>query len=216
MCVHLTTTPPPNYIYNPTQHKRHPPILSSPAPPPHTHPPPHNHSTSYSTVTQSRDALPPVVGARVWVCQYMPAMSAYTPLYVSTPDLPESYTTGSLFKVRKCELACQLASRFTSLCVVPFCVFLLATTRPPPRASVRAHNPPPHPPPKPNKQTNPKTTKPTVHQGLQLLGRRHRGQLGLALLPLHPPGRGGGAGARRAPLGGGHGGGGDAGLWVWV
>jgi dipeptidase len=55
--------------------------------------------TSYSTVTQSREALPPVVGARVWACQYMPAMSTYIPLYVSNPELPEAYTTGSLFRV---------------------------------------------------------------------------------------------------------------------
>lgn len=40
------------------------------------------------------------VGARVWLCQYMPAMSTYTPLYVAAPQLPTSYTVGSLFKVR--------------------------------------------------------------------------------------------------------------------
>lgn len=55
--------------------------------------------TSYSTVTQSRGSLPAFVGARVWICQYMPAMSTYTPLYVSAPALPKSYTIGSLFKV---------------------------------------------------------------------------------------------------------------------
>ncbi len=57
--------------------------------------------TSYSTVTQSRAALPNMVGARVWVCQYMPAMSTYTPLYVANDALPPSYTTGSLFKYAK-------------------------------------------------------------------------------------------------------------------
>jgi len=55
--------------------------------------------TSYSTVTQSRAKLPHLVGAKVWVCQYMPAMSAYVPLYVAAPELPESMTVGSLFKV---------------------------------------------------------------------------------------------------------------------
>ena len=55
--------------------------------------------TSYSTVTQSRAQLPNEVGAKVWVCQYMPAMSAYVPLYVAAPELPECVTVGSLFKV---------------------------------------------------------------------------------------------------------------------
>jgi dipeptidase len=55
--------------------------------------------TSYSTVTQSRP-LPDRVGARVWLCQYMPAMSAYIPAYVAADELPESLTVGSLFKVR--------------------------------------------------------------------------------------------------------------------
>ena len=67
----------------------------SPLPPQQTH---DDDSTSYSTVTQSRETLPTVVGARVWACQYMPAMSTYVPLYVSN-ELPAAYTTGSLFKV---------------------------------------------------------------------------------------------------------------------
>ena len=57
--------------------------------------------TSYSTVTQSRGDLPNLVGGRVWVCQYMPAMSTYTPLYVGVSSLPPSYTRGSLFKYEK-------------------------------------------------------------------------------------------------------------------
>jgi len=54
--------------------------------------------TSYSTVTQSRSHLPNLVAARVWICQYMPAMSTYTPLYVASTSLPPSYTQGSLFQ----------------------------------------------------------------------------------------------------------------------
>lgn len=57
--------------------------------------------TSYSTVTQSRGALPNLVGGRVWICQYMPAMSTYTPLYVGVSSLPPSYTRGSLFKYER-------------------------------------------------------------------------------------------------------------------
>eukprot|EP00607_Mallomonas_marina_P009286 CAMPEP_0182418534 /NCGR_PEP_ID=MMETSP1167-20130531/2939_1 /TAXON_ID=2988 /ORGANISM="Mallomonas Sp, Strain CCMP3275" /LENGTH=659 /DNA_ID=CAMNT_0024592781 /DNA_START=89 /DNA_END=2068 /DNA_ORIENTATION=- len=54
--------------------------------------------TSYSIVVEPRARLPNLVGARVWFCQYAPATSSYTPIYVSASTLPKAYTRGTLFK----------------------------------------------------------------------------------------------------------------------
>eukprot|EP01041_Mallomonas_annulata_P001289 gene1289-2493_t len=54
--------------------------------------------TSYSIVAETRSHLPNLIGARVWLCQYAPATSSYTPLYVASSVIPKPYSRGSLFK----------------------------------------------------------------------------------------------------------------------
>jgi dipeptidase len=56
------------------------------------------HRTSYSFVTESRNALPDKIGAMVWFGQAAPHSTVYVPLYASASALPESYTQGSLYE----------------------------------------------------------------------------------------------------------------------
>ena len=55
--------------------------------------------TSTSIVAESRGAYPREIGARLWLGTYNPTSSSYIPIYPNAAgDLPEAYTTGSLYK----------------------------------------------------------------------------------------------------------------------
>lgn len=53
--------------------------------------------TSYSLVAEPRSNTPDVL-ARVWLGQYAPSASGFTPMYVQSLVVPAPFSTGSLFK----------------------------------------------------------------------------------------------------------------------
>jgi len=56
--------------------------------------------TSYSTVVQSRQYLPPLIGSRTWFGSAQPHATAYVPFYPGTTKepIPKQWCTGSLYK----------------------------------------------------------------------------------------------------------------------
>lgn len=82
-----------------------PPSSDSPTLPPH----PHHHLAhpseraisiyrcSYSWVSESRAHVPNELGV-VWFSQYAPHASGAVPLYVSAPDIPKGFSSGSLLE----------------------------------------------------------------------------------------------------------------------
>jgi dipeptidase len=57
--------------------------------------------TSYSTITQSRAQLPAPIGARLMFSPASPHGSFYAPLYPASHELPNEYTTGSLYQLTR-------------------------------------------------------------------------------------------------------------------
>ena len=52
---------------------------------------------SYSWVSESRADVPSELGV-VWFSQYAPHAAGTVPLYVNSPDIPEGFSSGSLFE----------------------------------------------------------------------------------------------------------------------
>mmetsp|Transcript_7490 Transcript_7490/g.9990 ORF Transcript_7490/g.9990 Transcript_7490/m.9990 type:complete len:727 (+) Transcript_7490:321-2501(+) len=54
--------------------------------------------TSQTLIAQARGFLPNSIGPRIWYGNYAPSANVYSPIYVSTTDIPRPYMRGSLFQ----------------------------------------------------------------------------------------------------------------------
>lgn len=67
--------------------------------------------TSYSFVAEPRQGLLGTYFPRMWLCQYAPDSSTYTPMYVTSKELPAAFTSGTMQKY-------NTESAFWNFCVV--------------------------------------------------------------------------------------------------
>jgi dipeptidase len=69
--------------------------------------------TSYAFVAHCRDGIPNAF-ALLWLCQYAPDSSTFTPLYVQSNDLPPSWIRGSMHAFN----TSRLAKIIIDLCII--------------------------------------------------------------------------------------------------
>jgi len=57
--------------------------------------------TAYASITQSRKALPDVIGGVTWIAQYAPHFSSFVPVYTNAATSPSSLKAGTQYKLDK-------------------------------------------------------------------------------------------------------------------